>query len=155
LPSDAAQLQQQQAAARRARRASRQRDKRRTKANEKSEEGETKSEESPTSKRKAAINKVNQILDENTAPKRGPRGPKGKLSHVANFINEKHTGVVDSEADTLKGKYLLSKMESGASFNIFKLWMFPWPLCLVCHLASTESFSSKITIYSPFFFTMF
>jgi hypothetical protein len=106
VPSDAAQLQQQQAAARRARRASRQREKRRSKENEKSDEGETKSEAGPTSKRKAAINKVNQILDEKTAPKRGPRGPKGKLSHVANFINEKHTGVIDSEADELKGKHM-------------------------------------------------
>ncbi|OKO98481.1 mRNA degradation protein pet127, mitochondrial [Penicillium subrubescens] len=125
LPSDSAQLQQQQAAARRARRASRQRDKRRTKANEKSEEGETKSEESPTSKRKAAINKVNQILDENTAPKRGPRGPKGKLSHVANFINEKHTGVVDSEADTLKALDVPMAPVPGLSFGLDRVLFNP------------------------------
>jgi hypothetical protein len=104
LPSDAAHSQNQQAAARRARRTVRQQDKRRTKENEKSDNGETKVRPDSISKRKAAIQKVNQILDEKTSPKRGPRGPKGKLSHVANFINEKHTGVVDSEADALKGK---------------------------------------------------
>lgn len=104
VPSDAAQLQHQQMAARRARRTARQRDKRRAKENEKPDEGETKSGPASTGKRKAAIQKVNQILDEKTLPKKGPRGPKGKLSHVANFINEKHTGVVDSETHTLKGK---------------------------------------------------
>ena len=103
IPSDAAQVQQQQAA-RRARRTARQRDKRRAKETENQDEGETKGGPAAVSKRKAAIQKVNQILDEKTSPKKGPRGPKGKLSHVANFINEKHTGTVDSETEKLTGK---------------------------------------------------
>lgn len=119
IPSDAAQVQHQQAA-RRARRAARQRDKRRAKETENQDEGETKGVPAAASKRKAAIQKVNQILDEKTSPKRGPRGPKGKLSHVANFINEKHTGTVDSETEKLTGKLFFRRFgrETMLTFSI-------------------------------------
>ncbi|KAJ5491693.1 mitochondrial translation protein [Penicillium diatomitis] len=114
-----------QAVARRARRAARQRDQQRTKENDEAGDKDAKQGPSPASKRKAAIEKVNQILDEKAAPKKGPRGPKGKLSHVANFISEKHTGVIDAEKDKLKALDVPMAPVPGLSFGLDRVLFNP------------------------------
>ncbi|KAJ5166445.1 mitochondrial translation protein [Penicillium canariense] len=128
--SSSEQLELERAAARRQKRAAKQREKRRSKAKEASEadsktrddETVAKSSSHSASKRRAAMYKVNQILDEKTPKK---RGSKGKLSHVANFINEKHTGTIDSESHQLKALDVPMAPVPGLSFGLDRVLFNP------------------------------
>ncbi|KAJ5669236.1 mitochondrial translation protein [Penicillium macrosclerotiorum] len=98
--------------AKKAQQAARQREKRRLrlleraqKQNDSATTSEQKGRHSKKEKKdNPVLTKVAQIMSEASpgSKEKAPKKQKGKLSHVANFINEKHTGMIDLTNQKLK-----------------------------------------------------